>query len=194
MNLEDAQECLPCSDQSTQCPANIMNTTICADAILEEEPFISQFDLTPFVQVEDAVIDWSTLSIDNVDVATVNYLRQEVFPGCIDNENENINYGTHISYFPGNFSTDLCGPGVQTTPGHHDYLGCNTVASDPGSPNGNFYSTDWIHLGDGILQLDVNLSSGFLPFSASFRINFTVQDVNGCSYEKVAYFHYQLPL
>jgi hypothetical protein len=191
----DEEECTPVVCDS--CPTDIPVSVACEDLFMSNPPYNFNFDLKPFVLPNMPEVDWTTLTIDNTEVATQHFFLSSTQAYCTGDPfplPEDAPFGTHI-FRPSPIPFDLCGPGTQTSPTSYTWEGCDGIGSGgPGPVDGEVYTANWSYAGDGVLNFVVTTTWLIVPFTMVWRITYSFQDVNGCSYTQIAYYSTHLPL
>jgi len=179
--------------EGPECPTSLMDEA-CGDVIFSGLPsYSANFDLKPSITPGGPAIDWSTLTIDNTEVFTANMLESDYSYNCSDGVNGQVPYGTH-QFRTTSLPHDLCAPGTQLSPTSYQFDGCVNVGGAPAGSDGETYTADWFHLGNGVLNLVMDTTWIGMVFHSSWQITYTVEDVNGCSYTHQAYFYTTMPL
>lgn len=181
-----------CHTPCPSCPSSILNEA-CGDTVTGDAPYTYDFDLKPFTQIGAPMIDWTTLTIDNTEVFTAHATAEGQAFTCVSDVNGTLDYGTHV-FNATTTPSDLCGSGSQNSPTTYEWDGCTNVNGSADSSNGAVYTATWSDNGDGVLNLFMTSSTPSLPFTTSWQITYTVQDVNGCSYTQSAYFYTIIPI
>jgi hypothetical protein len=176
------------------CPTAIMEDDICMTGNISDLPGQTDFDITILQLPSTPLIDWSTLQFTTIDVyshMSLNGDATNLYANCRDPSN--VPYGTHD---PNGFSVnfDACGPLTEQAPGTFTYDGCSNVNGVIDAPNGESYSYVWSHDNAGTFILNGTGTETFPPIFTYWRINYTVEDVDGCIYSHQLYFEQNVDL
>jgi hypothetical protein len=196
VNDIDPDECTP-AVIGDNCPTDIPVEVACGDIFIPSSSVLSyNFDITTFVVPGSPNVDWTTLTIDNTEVATQHFFQTGTQPRCTGDPYPlpaDAAFGTHIFSF-GAIPFDLCGPGTQTSPTSYTWNGCDGAGGGPGATDGQVYTGTWSHLGNGILNLQMTTTWVTIPFTMAWRITYSFRDVDGCSYTQIAHYSTHMPL
>lgn len=181
----DEEECQPvCPSCSVESPVGVA----CGQGVVDSENNEFDLDLKTAILPNTPDIDWSTLNIDNTEVATYHPFTL-MLPTCDEQfaSPADAPFGTY-TFYSGSIPGGMCGAPTQNSPTSYTWNGCDTVAGAAGPPTGETYGANWTDAGDGVLHLALTSTATYFFNCTTWRITYSFQDVNGCSYTQVAYF------
>ena len=177
------------SPSPLQCSTAIMETACFSPQQEDDTPTDLDMDLTTFQLPATPTIDWSTFQFGDIDVYS-HHAVSLFLPNCRQGGFENAPFGTHL---PASFTLaqDACGPATETAPGVFLIEGCGNSSGTITTPNGASYTHTWTHDNNGIVNCALTTvgvtSTSFFTY---WRVNYTVEDVDGCSYDHIMYYNF----